>query len=522
MTDVKSITAVLIDDEQSVLDGLKETIEWDRYQINLLGCATDGVSALRLLLEWQPDFAIVDINMPSMSGLDIIKEARDNGIKTDFIILSGYGEFTYAQKAIAHGAKAYLLKPVNAKEINNQIGRICFERSRSSFLPASQKYKRQLLDDYFNRLIDGKYNDISSVANFLQTLDLSIDTGSCFVMVLQYDNAIDNSEEMLHNLNHNFQGLRYIFWQIDEKKIGAIFSSCEETAFHLSSKVIDMCRSLDYPLPNIAFGEYVDSITNASYSYGRALTALSYKIFDNASLIFSYENICSTAPRLKLQDVDCLPLVQHIVKRQKEEIKSFCEDFFNSLLYVKMPPPNYVYSMCYALYTQIQKEFSSFLKENISDFANGEELYKCSSTDEIKTWLIDVFCKLSDFVDAIYGYSNPQADKRADISDVHDEIIESARNYITGNIAGGIRLDDIARSVHLSSSYFATYFKDKTGVNLRDYLLQTKMEYAAKALRSDKMSVVEIADCLGYSDYRSFSRAFKNIYGCTPSDFQSK
>ncbi len=521
MDESKTITAILVDDEQSVLSGLQEVIDFERFQIKLLGTANDGVEALKLLLEWQPDFAVVDINMPGMSGLDIIREARANGITTDFIILSGFGEFSYAQEAIAQGAKAYLLKPVNSEELNNLIGQICLDHSKHSHTPMNQKYTQHLIDNFFNRLIDGKYGDMSSITSFLQSLDLSIGLGNCYMMVFQFDDTISDPEKMLHTLNDTFSNIKHVFWQIDSSKMAGLFNLSEETPFHLAMKVVDTMSSNGFAEPIVGIGDIVNQLTNASYSYGRAMTALSYKLFDNSSRIFPSEVICTTAPTLRLQEIDCLPLVQHIVKRDKESIKAFCNDFFNSLLYVKMPPPNYVFSMCYALFAQIQKEFSNFLQENINDFANSQDLYQCTDTQQIIDWLCNTFCKLSDLVDAIYGYSNPQAEKRVDITGVDDDIIVGAQKYIKDNIAERVKLEDIARSVHLSPSYFATYFKEKTGANLRDFLLQTKMEYAAQALRSENQTVMEVADSLGYSDYRSFSRAFKNIYGCTPSDFQN-
>ena len=76
--------------------------------------------------------------------------------------------------------------------------------------------------------------------------------------------------------------------------------------------------------------------------------------------------------------------------------------------------------------------------------------------------------------------------------------------------------------MHLSPSYFAIYFKGKTGVNLRDYLLAEKMEYARKALTNPDTPISDVAYDVGYGDYRSFSRAFKNVHGITPSDFQAR
>ena len=85
-----------------------------------------------------------------------------------------------------------------------------------------------------------------------------------------------------------------------------------------------------------------------------------------------------------------------------------------------------------------------------------------------------------------------------------------------------IRLEDIADIVNLSPSYAAIYFRKKTGTTLREFILERKMEDARKLLAIKDSSVTDIAFRLGYHDYRSFSRAFKNITGMTPSEFQDK
>ena len=92
--------------------------------------------------------------------------------------------------------------------------------------------------------------------------------------------------------------------------------------------------------------------------------------------------------------------------------------------------------------------------------------------------------------------------------------------YIDEHTEEQVRLEDIASLVNLSPSYAAIYFRKKTGTTLREFMLQRKMEDARKKLLERDASVTDIAYNLGYHDYRSFSRAFKNITGITPSEFQ--
>lgn len=126
-------------------------------------------------------------------------------------------------------------------------------------------------------------------------------------------------------------------------------------------------------------------------------------------------------------------------------------------------------------------------------------------------------------MDALYGHTRGEASV-PELQKMDDEIVQSAMDFISQGVNSGssFKIDDIAQHVHLSPSYFAIYFKEKTGINLRDHILRVRMEYAAHALLEKKMTINEVAAYTGYSDYRSFSRAFKNVYDCTPSDFQSR
>ena len=113
-----------------------------------------------------------------------------------------------------------------------------------------------------------------------------------------------------------------------------------------------------------------------SYSYNRALTSITYRLYDDTSGIFTYEILCTVQPDLKLTDIDYLPLVQFIVQRDLDNICTFCNDFIDRLLYVPMPPPNYVFSMCYSLFHMIEQEFTSFSHQEILSEVNAQDLYR--------------------------------------------------------------------------------------------------------------------------------------------------
>ena len=115
------LTALLADDEPAITEGLASLSVWEELGISVIAVASTGQEALEKILALKPDFAIMDIMMPGLTGLDVLEKLADAAIDTDIIILSGYGNFDYARTALRFQAKAYLLKPVDADELRETL-----------------------------------------------------------------------------------------------------------------------------------------------------------------------------------------------------------------------------------------------------------------------------------------------------------------------------------------------------------------------------------------------------------------
>lgn len=526
-------TIILCDDEASIIDELREAVDWPKLGISIIDTATNSSDALNLIIQKKPDIAIVDINMPGLNGIELIQRSKKAQLATDFIILSGYDDFAYAKEAIRIGVRSYLLKPLNIPELREELFRILYDRSRRiDKRPQNSQYRHEIISNFFRNLIDGKILEPAVIKVTLQQSELSLTEAPSFVFVFSWPENTEFNEITKKHILHLFDSLHayrcHFFFYNDRQLIG-IFNASDESSFSIAEKMLSTIAnkkkelSID-TIPDVGIGDTVPSLMNTQYSYTRALTALSYKLYSEEANIFSYSIICNVPPKMKLSSLDYLPLVQFIVKKDLDGIKTYCETFMKELFYVKMPSPSYVYSSCYALFSIIEREFSNYSHEEIRQIESPNELYQFRSVDAVKNWLIKSFCRLSKFIDAVYGYSEKSDTKPLEysIDGDNDEVILKAKQFIRNNISNNLRIDDIAREVNLSTSYFAIYFKNKTHINLRDYILQEKMEYARKALLSPKASVTDIAYQIGYMDYRSFSRAFKNVHGLTPSDFQQK
>ena len=112
---------IIVDDERFTRETLAHIINWEEYHIKVIGLCKNGLEAYDMILDESPDIVLTDIKMPGLDGLELIAKVHETGIKTQFILLSGYGEFEYAKKAMSYGVKYYLLKPCNEEQILESV-----------------------------------------------------------------------------------------------------------------------------------------------------------------------------------------------------------------------------------------------------------------------------------------------------------------------------------------------------------------------------------------------------------------
>ena len=116
--------AFAVDDEPSVIEGIKIMIPWSELDFELCGTASNATQALEGIEEHRPHLVISDISMPQLSGLELIREARKLDINLEFIILSGYSDFSYVQQAMRSQVFDYLLKPLDRDEMISVLRKI--------------------------------------------------------------------------------------------------------------------------------------------------------------------------------------------------------------------------------------------------------------------------------------------------------------------------------------------------------------------------------------------------------------
>ena len=113
----------LVDDEIAIRENLRNSFPWEEKGYQLVGEAPDGEMALPMLRDLNADILLTDIRMPFMDGIKLCEEVQRTMPWVERIILSGYDDFSYAQKAISLGVKEYLLKPATGRTMKPSCAR---------------------------------------------------------------------------------------------------------------------------------------------------------------------------------------------------------------------------------------------------------------------------------------------------------------------------------------------------------------------------------------------------------------
>ena len=118
---MRKLRVLLVDDEIMIREGFKKLFDWETHGCTVAGEAADGREALAKIDTLNPDIVIMDINIPIMNGLKVIKMSRIKHPDTAFIIVSGYDDFSYCREALRLKITDYILKPVNYEEFGTCI-----------------------------------------------------------------------------------------------------------------------------------------------------------------------------------------------------------------------------------------------------------------------------------------------------------------------------------------------------------------------------------------------------------------
>ena len=205
--------------------------------------AGNGLEGLRLIEENGIDLILTDICMPRMDGLEFIRILRSRNIDTEIIVMSGYNDFEYAQKAIKYSVMDYLLKPISPHDLQELVKKA---RKRNE----EKDYRKQFgLQPFLNNLFNGVYSR-QEAEQKMELLSIPSDFDYCLSGYARIKDS-DDSQGALESLaaiipDNAPEGIRpYVF--LRGRNIALFITVKDITRTYIEEKLLKMgnAASLD-------------------------------------------------------------------------------------------------------------------------------------------------------------------------------------------------------------------------------------------------------------------------------------
>lgn len=497
------VKMILADDEPVITRGIRKLVDWQGLGIEIVGEYTDGKSALEGILVKKPDIALLDIYMPQMTGVELLKECQAMEVKTQVIFISGFQDFEYAKAALQYGAVDYLLKPVIREELLGAVEK-CVSSIRREEPWAEEAVAEEEKEADYGRLV--QVEDMVYLPVFADVLYRKEENAQMRKLVRF--SLISFLEEYLEaeNLGITFVKNNHIVLVL--KGIERV--QAKET---VSGIWKEACRATGHTAVFI-IGKEAYGMGEIPAAFGECLKLQSYLFFADKMQI----PILSVQEPVYSQkgDPDALgeareKVLNAIIGQDETGFEnSFARYSRLLLLTADGKKEDACFYYCSAIRLAEEKMAVMGLPGRNPEMKELLEKGRgCESFGEMELLYKAAFAAYMECV-------------RTAVVSSEKQDIRKAKDYIEKHYRENLTLGVLAEKIHMNPYYFSSFFKKNAGENFKDYLNRVRLQHAVALLVSTDKKAYEIADEVGFSDVRSFTEVFARLYGETPGGYRKR
>lgn len=499
---------LIADDEKVIRDSISSFIDWKKLNIHLIGSARDGIEAYNMILDNYPELVLTDIRMPGLSGLDLIRRIKEINKDTQFIILSGFGEFEYAKQAMQYGVRHYLLKPTNEAQIEEAVSEAAreYEQIRVNRLTGEQS----------TGIIRNLYR---AIINNLVNRYLSAD-----------------QKELNEHEDDFYREYRRSIGSTDIPYAVHVLSPVSESMLDTTIRSVSDFFQNSHPetVSNCFFGE---STLIISHPDNPSITAELHSFLQKRNLssgrVTHYKNIPEAFHEMMMNQIGSFRTIQYYDSDSYEfvTIKNAGYTGRDTLLLAKSLFSSNVSEADHAFHNLTDRinDCDSFEAvrqiimtvivtacSHTADPQIAEDLLHAQSLSQIRT-----LASLKN--EAIAALHELYARERHELNQKRRSVSDKIRYYVENNLSDSrISLKWIAEQVlFLNVDYLSRKFLKETNERFSTYLTRVRVERAEQLIKADPgLSVASIAEQVGCGNNpQYFSQIFKKLTGLTPLNY---
>ena len=482
-------TLLIVDDEEIEREGMAQFIPWDSYEIKVVSAARNGAEGLEKIAKFRPDLAIVDIKMPVMNGIEMIRQAKEQYPDMTFVVLSGYGDYEFTSQAMELGVRHYILKPCDESKMIPVLNKAFAEleearkkNARSEKLETEARLlKPYAREQLFRDLLLGKAQASSGARQLVDEL------GGEQRMVLLLDFRLkcgfDSLERyvvgnMLGDLLPD--GTLLMTTGVDRDVLvlaDAMAESSVETAVQVLKKEFKRFETL----PMLSSASRTGTLAELSVLFRQAQELLQLNMDENEpALLRPSRNAALPETVNEIFDLEAL--------RQTGSYEELLQELAFS--FAKMEAKDYRPQ-------QRQKLCELAWKLLFED--------KAAPEDSLPAW--------ADALTAAWNHPQPDARSREIFLAIYENLPEPE-----------FSLQTIAQQrLFMSEDHLRRIFSQMTGNRFSAYLEHCRITQARRLLEfQPDMKISRLAELVGYPlDGQYFSKVFRKICGVTPTEYRN-
>lgn len=468
---------------------MAQFIPWDSYEIKVVSTARNGAEGLEKIAKFRPDLAIVDIKMPVMNGIEMIRQAKEQYPDMTFVVLSGYGDYEFTSQAMELGVRHYILKPCDESKMIPVLNKAFAEleearkkNARSEKLETEARLlKPYAREQLFRDLLLGKAQASSGARQLVDEL------GGEQRMVLLLDFRLkcgfDSLERyvvgnMLGDLLPD--GTLLMTTGVDRDVLvlaDAMAESSVETAVQVLKKEFKRFETL----PMLSSASRTGTLAELSVLFRQAQELLQLNMDENEpALLRPSRNAALPETVNEIFDLEAL--------RQTGSYEELLQELAFS--FAKMEAKDYRPQ-------QRQKLCELAWKLLFED--------KAAPEDSLPAW--------ADALTAAWNHPQPDARSREIFLAIYENLPEPE-----------FSLQTIAQQrLFMSEDHLRRIFSQMTGNRFSAYLEHCRITQARRLLEfQPDMKISRLAELVGYPlDGQYFSKVFRKICGVTPTEYRN-
>ena len=501
---------LIVEDEVRIREGLGKLLSRPDSAFQVIMEAGNGSDGLQAVFELDPDIVITDIRMPDMDGLEMLSRMVQAGIHTKAIVLSAYSEFEYARTAMKLGVTEYLLKPIAYNELMQALENVSFQIEKERMeQPEQIGTPEQILFS----ILSGKLVLDEQTEDYL-TNRYHIDCHERISLLCAYHGESMSTEDMRRYFRHIFSAYKGLDFYI----LDLIYRNTITVVLKGYSNLQDLERWVQQQIlrqspHRIAAGWIeVDSLHELGAGFSLLYPYLDWNISMNHQILICYPQIrkvqtASCSYPMDLETQMKAAICADDQQKEQDLMKAFHASFCDGRIYAPK---------------EIKESYVRFLW-NIITIAKEVGKVRASQIDQQDLLSRIMNAKLRDeLLDAsalvLEGLLSSQGMKED--ADATHLTVKRMKSMIHEFYQTGIMLDEISRKLDMTPEYLGTLFHRETGITFSTYVKNYRIAKAKELLVGTNLKLYEIAEKVGYSDSKYFSRIFKEITGQLPTEYR--